>query len=141
MVTVLIADPDEDTRMILAAALRHEAFAVLEAADAETAQQLARTKPLDLIIVNYPMRLPSGVTLTRAVRELAGLSRLPIVNFTSHATEETLIDAQNDGVTRTLPKPAHVPTVMETIRALTDPELILRGAKSRREGGSLARHC
>lgn len=121
MPRVLIADPDSDTRIILGSALRHERFDVVEAADADAAHRLARSCSVDLIVLNHPMHLRTGVTLAHALREVDRLRDLPIINFTSHVTHKALSDAHRDGVTRTLAKPAHVDTVLTMIRGLIDP--------------------
>ena len=121
MARVLLADSDADTRTILRCALLYENFEVIEAPDADAAHRLARSCPVDLIVLNYPMRLRTGVTLTQALRDVDRLRHLPIINFTSHVTRKTIIDACRDGVTRTLAKPAHVDTVLAMIRGLIEP--------------------
>lgn len=64
MPTVLIADSDEDTRRILATILKYENFDVLEAESAEVAERLAETHAIDVMVVNYPMKLAGELTLT-----------------------------------------------------------------------------
>ena len=76
MHAVLIADGDRDTRILVRQALRRERFEVVEAADPESARELALSVPIDMVILNYPMRLQSGVSLTRALRKDARLNSL-----------------------------------------------------------------
>jgi CheY-like chemotaxis protein len=116
--TVLIADEDRDTRTILATALELDDVDVLEADSPEAAYYAARRRPVDLIILNYPMRLGSGPTLTATLRKSERTRRLPILNLTSHVTPDVLAAARADGVTFTLSKPAELPSILELVRAL-----------------------
>jgi CheY-like chemotaxis protein len=118
MVTVLIADPDEDTRKILMTMLRYMQFDVLEASTAEAAQQLYRSQPVDLMVMNYPLRLANGVTLTRALKKSQRYHGIPVLNFTSRVTPEAAADAAADGANVTVAKPAPVDAVVAVIRRL-----------------------
>lgn len=120
MTTVLVADPDMDTRRILSTVLRDEGMNVIETHDAENACYLLQRHGVDVVVLNYPLRLSEGVTLTRAIREDARLANVPIVNFTSHVTPSSRADAKADGVTYTIEKPAHVYAIVNVVRALTD---------------------
>jgi CheY-like chemotaxis protein len=119
MPTVLIADRDVDTRMILKSVFRNERWTVFETPDAVTAQRIARDHPVDVLLVNYPMRLPSGVTLTRAIRSEPRLAALPIVNLTSDPSAETREDGMADGITHTVRKPFSAQALVDLIAALT----------------------
>jgi CheY-like chemotaxis protein len=127
MMRILVADPDDDTRFILTEALRHICVEVVQASAAETAHDLATRGFVDAVILNYPMRMRAGMSLTRAIRNDPRIGRMPIVNVTSHVTEKLLADAAADGVDRTIPKPADVVTVIEAIESL----LVARGARLR----------
>jgi CheY-like chemotaxis protein len=116
MPTVLIADQDEDNRTILSTALRAAHLNVIDTADAESARELATRSGVDLILLNYPMILRDGTTLTRAIREDQHLSRVPIINLMSHVTPQLTAEAAADGVTHTLFKPIDVWTLMQLIR-------------------------
>lgn len=118
MSTILIADEDRDTRTIIATALELDDLEVLEADTPETAYYALRRRPVDLVILNYPMRLASGPTLTATLRKSARTRSLPILNLTSHVTPDVLADARADGVTFTLNKPAELPSIVELVRAM-----------------------
>jgi CheY-like chemotaxis protein len=116
--TILIADEDPDTRTIIATALEFDDLEVLEADSPEAAYDAVRRRPVDLVILNYPMRLASGPTLTAILRKSARTRSLPILNLTSHVTPEVLADARADGVTFTLNKPTEIPSIVELVRAM-----------------------
>ena len=118
MSTVLIADPDYDTRYILAEALKNEKISGVEAADPELAYDIAREVAIDVVILDYPLRMNTGVSLTRTLREHPRLGALPILNFTSRAVDTVLADARVDGVTHTICKPAPIHELVETVAAL-----------------------
>lgn len=119
MISVLIADPDEDTRIIVSTALRNVGIDVVEAANPESAENIVADQHFDLIILNYPMPLASGVTLTRALREHHRMANVPVLNFSSHITAHLLAAAEADGVTHTIEKPADIDAVIEMVYALT----------------------
>src|SRR5688572_24155113 len=118
MRTALIADADEDTRRILTVLLKLLHFGVLEASTAEGARSLYGTHTVDLIVLNHPMKLASGLTLTRALRQSESGHDVPILNFTSRVTPDSIADAAADGVDLSLSKPAHIDTIRAAIRRL-----------------------
>jgi CheY-like chemotaxis protein len=115
--TVLLADRDEYTRRTLSAALRHCGMTTLEAAEPDLAHDLMQRHAIDVVVLDYPMRLSSGVTLTRAIREEARVANIPIINLTSYVTGDSADDAKADGVTQTIGKPADIRAVIDVIRA------------------------
>ena len=118
MPTILVADRDQDTRLILATALRHVNLDVIEASDPDLAYASLCKTHVDAVVLNYPMPLGNGMTLTRAIRSNARIYYLPIINLTSHVLPEIEADAASDGVTRTLPKPAHILELIELLESL-----------------------
>lgn len=114
--TVLIADADYDSRFILSTALRNANLNVIVAADAESAHEIAMSREVDLVLLNYPMLMPDGTPLTRVIRGDANLRRVPIINVMSHVTAELVEDAAADGVTHTLLKPTDIWTVLQLVR-------------------------
>ena len=118
MPTVLIADADCDTRLILATALRHAQHEVIEASNAEDAFSSLSSTHVDAVVLNYPMPLNSGVTLTHAIRAHARMGRVPIINLTSHVVPDVEAAASADGVTFTLAKPAHVLGVLALLESV-----------------------
>lgn len=118
MPTILIADRDQDTRLILATALRHVHLDVIEASDPDLAYASLCKIPVDAVVLNYPMQLENGLTLTRAIRNNERIDYLPIINLTSHVLPEIEADAATDGVTYTLAKPAHILKVIELLESL-----------------------
>jgi two-component system chemotaxis response regulator CheY len=89
----------------------------MDAADGDTAHKIALRTPVDVILLNYPMHLSDGTTLTHAIRQTPALRRLPIINLMSHVTPQLVAEAAADGVTHTLVKPTDVWTVLQLINA------------------------
>jgi CheY-like chemotaxis protein len=117
MPTVLIVDADVDTRAILRMALEANDFTVLEAADGRAALDLVGH--CDAVVLNYPVTMGDGSTLTAQLR--ADQNRdLPILNLTSHALAAEIESAIRDGVSATLIKPHSPSVVISTIRSLLD---------------------
>ena len=57
---ILIADDDADIRDILKLTLLEENYEILEARDGEEALKIIRSKPLDLVLLDYKMPKMDG---------------------------------------------------------------------------------
>lgn len=71
--TLLIADPDADSRSFLADNLTADGFEVLTAATAFSARRLVRTSIVDLLVTDVEFPDGGGLELVRAVREAGSL--------------------------------------------------------------------
>ena len=116
--TVLIADEDFDTRVILRTVLERSQFAVVEATSSEDAAAVALKESFDLIILNHPMADRSGNSLARVLRTVEKTRYVPILNLTSRVVPQFLQQATNDGVSMTLAKPIDVENIMQVVNEL-----------------------
>ncbi len=81
---ILVVDDDPGVRQVVRFALTKAGFSVIEAADGAAALRLARTGPVDLVVLDINMPELSG---TDVCRELRRDSTVPIV-FLSSADDE-----------------------------------------------------
>jgi CheY-like chemotaxis protein len=116
--TILVADEDFDTRIILRTVLERHNFNVIDAATADDALASARTAQLDLVILNYPMVSEDGRTLVQGLRELPNARGCPILNLTSRVVPKMLELAALQGVSRTMPKPIDVEQLLRVVGEL-----------------------
>ena len=76
---VLIVDDDDDFRALMKKQLTHAGYVVLDARDAESALQIARTSRPDVITVDLLMPGTDGWAFIDRLRREDGLARIPIV--------------------------------------------------------------
>jgi CheY-like chemotaxis protein len=81
---ILIADDSRDTRQLYAAYLIHRGFAVVTAADGDTAIDLAvRLRP-DLIVMDLAMPRLDGLNATQRLKLHPRTSRVPVIVLTGY---------------------------------------------------------
>jgi CheY-like chemotaxis protein len=68
MATVLVADDDSDTRLLVRTVLEHAGHSVVEAENGSAALSVAERKRPDLILLDLSMPLMSGAEFMRALR-------------------------------------------------------------------------
>ena len=79
---ILIADDDADIRDILKLTLLEENYEILEARDGEEALKIIRSKPLDLVLLDYKMPKMDGRQLCSLIKKDLLLQHLPIIMVT-----------------------------------------------------------
>jgi CheY-like chemotaxis protein len=88
--TVLVVDDDWDSRFLIATALRHVGFAVVEACDGLEALEMARTHHPHAVVMDLMMPVLDGVVATIILRQLPAFQDLPVIALTA---EDAPIDA------------------------------------------------
>ena len=122
--TILVADEDLDTRIILRTLLSRHGYTVIEAATARAAMEAATQQPPSLVILNYPMRVTDSMTLSAWLRQQPATSNVPIINLTSRAVPLLMEQAAREGVTVTLPKPLDMYRLLELVRELSQAPMV-----------------
>jgi CheY-like chemotaxis protein len=115
--TILVADEDVDTRIILRALLERHGYRVLEAANARRACEIAEQQ-VSVVVLNHPMSVSENVTLTGWLRSQPQTHNVPIINLTSRPVPHFVEDAYQQGVTVTLPKPIDVQRILQLVEEL-----------------------
>lgn len=105
--SVLIVEDDAVLRGRLARAIRERSFEVREAADGETALQLARIDPPEHAVVD--LRMP-GLDVVRALKEVDPST--VIVVLTGYGSIATALEAVRLGATHYLTKPADADQIL-----------------------------
>jgi len=120
--SVLVVDDNPDLRLLLGHELQRRGADVVEAGDGIEAIGLAKSRPLDLILMDVDMPRMDGLAATRALRD-DGVT-LPVVALTAFAMRgdrERCLDA---GCNDYLGKPVDVPALMDLISQLTQRERV-----------------
>ncbi len=114
-VKILYVEDNPDNRLLVRRILTVEGYTIVEAFDAHEGIDLARRELPDLILVDMNLPAMDGYTLTRHLREIPELRRVPIVAMTAnvmHGDREKSLEAGCDGY---IPKPIDVDLLPEQI--------------------------
>ncbi|MBL8783800.1 MAG: EAL domain-containing protein [Deltaproteobacteria bacterium] len=132
---VLIVDDEASVVRALTRALRHEGFAIEEAASAEAALEFIEslgTGTLDVVLSDIHMPGRSGVQLLEAMRRRD--PDLPVILMTAVPAIDTAVKAVEHGALRYLTKPVELPALVE---ALTYAVRLRKMAGLKREAAAL----
>ena len=87
---ILVAEDNEDSRLLLRFFLESLGYKVIEAGNGKEAVQLAEQETPDLILMDLNMPEMDGVTATVIIRNSPGLSDIPIIAISAY--DEMRID-------------------------------------------------
>lgn len=99
---ILVADDDEDTRVMFRTMLLLRGYRVIEAPDGEKTVQMAESARPDLILMDVNLPGVDGFDATRRIRESC---RMPIVFVSGHEEARFLARARQAGCDEYLVKP------------------------------------
>jgi DNA-binding response OmpR family regulator len=115
MARVLVVDDEERLAKTIAYNLRTEGHKVLVAHDGESALELFRTQPIDLVVLDLMLPRRSGVEVCRLVREE---STAPILMLTAKADESDRVTGLELGADDYVTKPLGMRELMARVKAL-----------------------
>lgn len=118
---VLVAEDNEDNRIIAATMLRHSGYRVVEATTGAEAMHIARTQRPALILMDVGMPDIDGWSATRSLKDDPETRGIIILAFTAHALPGDREHARNAGCDGYLAKPVEpLRLVREVARALAE---------------------
>jgi two-component system phosphate regulon response regulator PhoB len=124
MANVLVIEDDDDIRLLVATALKHEGHGALVAANARAGLQIARTAAVDLVILDLVLPDLAGASVLEQLASDVRTQRLPIIILTARADERDRVHGLELGADDYITKPFSV------------RELVLRvNVALRRRGG------
>lgn len=115
MSKILLVEDNEMNRDVLSRLLQRRGYTVAFAEDGETAVEMARAEPPDLILMDISLPRMDGYQATRLLRESPGLASLPIIALTAHAMTSDRDRALNSGCTDFETKPVEFPRLLAKI--------------------------
>jgi CheY-like chemotaxis protein len=120
---VLVVDDEEDACSNLSDILTDLGYRVDWACDGATALELVRQKPYDVALLDLRMPGMDGVTLYREIKKLRPETMAIVVTaYASGATSEAALTA---GAWKIVPKPVHLPTLLDLVDQVRGRPLIL----------------
>ena len=132
-IKILIADDDPDIRDILKLTLQEENYEITEARDGEEALKIIRSKPLDLVLLDYKMPKMDGRQLCNLIKRDLLLQYLPIIMVTGKGEVSDKIDGIDAGADDYVVKPFEPKELLARIR------MVLRRTKRDLEANPLTR--
>ncbi|MGR9087046.1 MAG: two-component system response regulator [Gammaproteobacteria bacterium] len=122
-ITVLIAEDDEDSRVLLENALTSAGHKVLSAANGLEALNLAKRDPPDIIVSDILMPIMDGYALCRSVKKDEKLKHIPFVFYTATYTDhQDEVLALSMGADRFIVKPVEMQELLSVIEQMLEPD-------------------
>ena len=122
LLSILVAEDNEDNRLLLGALLKKEPFRLNFAENGLLALNMFREETYDVILMDMQMPIMDGYTATREIRKLEeerGNSPLPIIALTAHAMHEETVKILASGCDIHLTKPINKVKLIQTILEFT----------------------
>jgi len=122
--TILIAEDQNENRLLLHELLHPVGFKIMEAVDGKEAVDKCRTHLPHLVFMDMRMPVMGGIEATRIIKSDTELSQIKVVALTAHALEDErrqMIEAGCDDFIR---KPFHDAEIFDSISKLLKVKLI-----------------
>ena len=113
--SVLIADDDADTRLMLRTVLELNSFKVLEAADGEAAVQLVEKERPDVVLMDFSLPVIDGLAALRRIRASTTTPEVPIIFLSGRAEPAPQMAAREAGCNDYLVKPVDLDRVVRLV--------------------------
>jgi two-component system cell cycle response regulator DivK len=115
---VLLVEDVEDTRLFMRLALEQHGFIVFEAADGQSAVEVASRELPDVILMDLTLPVMDGFSAAKLIREHQQLKDIPIIAVTAHQETDFRQDAQHSGFNAYVTKPIDVNWLKDLIATL-----------------------
>ena len=113
--TILIVEDNKLNMMLFNDLLRAHGYSTLQSNDGSDAVALTEEHQPDLILMDIKLPIKSGIEITRMIKEIEELRRIPVIAVTAFASkedEDQIIESGCDGY---IAKPISVPNFLETV--------------------------
>ncbi len=120
MKTILIADDDEDIRILVNITLASPRYCIFEAADGKSALDMARKERPDLLVLDRMMPNMNGLEVAEALRKDPFTAGIPIIMLTAIREEGDKKLTRNMGVFAYMVKPFNPLELQEKVRAMLE---------------------
>ena len=115
---VLLVEDVEDTRFLMRLELEQNGFIVFEAADGQTAVDLATEEMPDVILMDLSLPVMDGFGAARLMRQHDHLKQVPIIAVTAHQETDFRSGARDSGFDAYVTKPIDINSLKELINGL-----------------------
>ena len=118
--TILIADDEEELRMLVEITLEDPAYRIVTAVDGEEAIKRIRQLRPDLVILDWMMPRLNGIEVVRLLRQDPMTESLPVVLLTANDCPADQVKAQILGIAAYLVKPFSPLALLHIVREALD---------------------
>ena len=120
MKTILIADDEEDVRILVYITLASPRYCILEAGDGKSALEIARKERPDLLVLDRMMPRMKGFEVVEALRQDPLTADIPIIMLTAIREEGDIKLTSNMGLFSYMLKPFNPLELREKVRAMLE---------------------
>lgn len=115
---VLLVEDTEDSRQMMRKLLEMSGFQVVEAINGLEAVELAKAVRPRIILMDLSLPFIDGLAATRQIRELPGMSKVPIVAVSAHDSADFHSEALAAGCNTYITKPIDYPQLEDIVNGL-----------------------
>lgn len=106
MAKILVIDDSAAIRQVVRTALEIAGHRILEASSGREGIDLAQAnQDVQLIIADHNMPGMDGLTMCQKIREIPGLSRVPMIMLTTERSRDLMLKGKEIGLTGWITKP------------------------------------
>ena len=116
--TILVVDDSAVMRQMISAILEEAGYAVLLAADGQSALAHLGSARVDLVLTDWTMIPMDGGELTRQLRKLDAYTHVPVVVLSTISGEAGKSDAKKAGANGWLSKPVQPDLLLDVMDSL-----------------------
>jgi DNA-binding NtrC family response regulator len=113
MKSLLVIDDDERIRKVIKIQLKDTDYKVFEADDKNTAMELIRDNPIDIVICDIKMKESNGFEILKEIKQL--YPELPVIMLTGFIDKKMSDDAKEMGCFDFITKPVRREKLIQTI--------------------------
>jgi CheY-like chemotaxis protein len=121
-VTILVVDDNSTNRKLVSDVLEFDGYRILQASDAESAQEIIRSTPPDLILMDIALPGMDGLTLTRLLKADENTRHIIIVALTAFAMKGDDAKAREAGCDGYITKPIDTRTLPNAVAGYLDAQ-------------------
>lgn len=118
MQKILVADDEEDIRLIIKFALEDKGYKVITAADGAEAVAIADKEKIDLIILDAAMPKMDGYEACRKLKKDAKTKDIPVIFLTAIDLQKDKLKSQRLGAVKFIAKPFEIEALIEEIASI-----------------------
>ena len=113
---VLVVDDNHDAVEILNLLLRAQGFRTISASGGRQCLEIARSQPIDLILLDVSMPEMDGLTVCQELQAEENTRAIPVILVTARDDHETRVAGMKLGVSEFLSKPFNKSELIERVR-------------------------
>ena len=116
---ILAVDDSPSMREMLACVLRTSGYQVVEAEDGAKALELAKSRPVDIVLTDQNMPNMDGLSLVKSLRSLPEYRTTPILMLTTESSAEMKQKGREAGATGWMVKPFDPDKLVRMLKSVT----------------------